>query len=451
MRISSRDRDLIDRRLRDRIPPALAAGIKKVPQTTIVVVATLFLTSEAMAKIEAGAKPYVAIENQDNADVDLGTAENAEQEGRFFEKSYSKEELDKTYPSVNTPPQLKQRLAAEVNGILHQMAHAQRNSTTNHYRKELLTVNPSEEDYFLHLDALKDAPKERKTDGDALRNFWRAETNKAVTKSARKRFNLFDRFKKGLNFNFGFAEIFSPTTTEASSNEAPKGKIKYGLVLREINPDPNAPKSAAVGRTTSESFQNAGHAEVEWTIGPLAEESNRSLFNVKAPNLNQPAPMPTTLWGRIKAPSANFRGNIRPNHIEKVDENTQNFRPTFKWDIEQEQGYYQLTYETGSDPKLWHGEHTFRLPLYNGMHIGRRFDDRFELLETGAYNIVVDKHFPVMSIHYLHVQDQLGTDLSYTLSKDDSLTFSARSSANEKETDKEKNYEKYALKYIKKL
>ena len=51
--------------------------------------------------------------------------------------------------------------------------------------------------------------------------------------------DILTKLKTGLNFNLDMAELFS----KKKKSQTQSGTVPYGLVLREINPDPNAPRA----------------------------------------------------------------------------------------------------------------------------------------------------------------------------------------------------------------
>ena len=94
MRFSAEDRRQLARRIKNRLPAALTSiRLRRIPQLMLVISATVFLTPEAKAKIEANEVTPV------------------------FTKIYSKEELQKKLPP-NPVSNLGDRILAEVEPAL---------------------------------------------------------------------------------------------------------------------------------------------------------------------------------------------------------------------------------------------------------------------------------------------------------------------------------------------
>src|SRR5690606_23849226 len=50
---------------------------------------------------------------------------------------------------------------------------------------------------------------------------------------------------------------------------------------------------------------------------------------------------------------------------------------------------------------------TFKVPVVGTLEVGRRFDDKFHVIQTSAYNILVDKRMPLVSVHYMNMEQRL--------------------------------------------
>jgi hypothetical protein len=152
----------------------------------------------------------------------------------------------------------------------------------------------------------------------------------------------------------------------------------------------------------------AGHAEVKWTIGPLNEDNERPVFTA-------PPPEGEAVGGRFggsKYPRAKFKGNATPENFENLAKVDNKNPPLWRFDIAQEDDLYKLTYRTQMSGKKVNAEHTFRVPIAGTAALGRRFTDNWDVIETSAYNILYDKRLPMLSVHYMHIEQRYKADIA---------------------------------------
>lgn len=394
----------MDRRLKDRLPPVLTAPFRRLPQLALIVTATIFLSPAAMAQIASSKVAPVWT-------------------------TYSKDELKKTMPA-NPVTTLEGRVLSEVNELFKRMTAAQTDPL-----KALAVTQPDKTTTLVQMAALKDPPVRAATNVDGIRGLLAGEMQKAGSAQGKRHFNYVDKFNSGLGFNLDIASVFGGGKKEGQKAE---GTVRYGLVLEEINPDPNAPQRAAVGDMQSE-MAFAGHADVKWSIGPIDEAHGRKLFNVADVDAKSEQGMMKYL------PKPGFNGKVTPENFENLAKVNKDNMPAWRLDLSQEQGYYTLIYRTKPSGERLSEEHQFMAPI-GDMKVGRRFNDKFEVIQTSAYNILIDKRLPLISIHQMHIEERYTADCTYVIDGH-SIGVTARAEAKGKVTDEATRPEGYTLNY----
>jgi hypothetical protein len=412
MRINPDERRKLNRRLRSRIAPAIFSGIKQIPKIAIVVSATFFMTPEARSEVDKKqSAPILVLSAEAEDDV----------------TTYSKEDLEKTMPE-NPSITLNERILSEMNSLLRQMGK----SAGSTEGKESLTKNPSRRDYFDHLQAFKEAPKTTKANPEKMRRAFAAGTQEALSDRVKSKIGLFGAFKSGLKMNFDIKNLFSSSDKEVKKSS---GKVRYGLVLKDIKPDKDAPDRAAIGEDLNE-MQYAGHADVEWTIGPLSEKESRKLFSV--PNANMDSQknsgsasstnnsQPKDLWDSV-LPEGKFEFSAKPDDVENLNSvESENNLPPVMWSMKQSQDYWLLQYKTKTDGTKIEAFHTFKVPIYGTLKVGRRFDDNWNVISTSAYDILIDKRAPIVSIHYMNLEERFKGTLDHAIDTKTSVNLTAQ-------------------------
>lgn len=410
MRITAEERRLMNRRNKDRIPPALRAAVKALPAFVMVVSTTLFVSPEAWAKvIEGKARAMVVV-----SDVD--------EHGNTFTKRYSKEELQKKMPG-NPVIGLDYRIAQEVTGVINQVGTNLGGGDQSKIIADARTSQPAKDDLLFRAATLQEGPSTRHANIEAMRVMLASETQKAASTKAKTKFDFVSKIGAGFKFNLDIKSLFSRSGAKPSAPVAQSGNVRYGLIVEDIVPDLKSPKRAALGSSAAEEMKYAGHAEVRWTIGPISESRNAPIFapvassadTVSARKTGSAAPgHDDDLFARVKIPSPNFNGTATPENFENFAKVDKANMPAWRFDLVQEDGYYNMSYRTATNGKRLSVEHNFRIPVAGTVEIGRRFDDKWDVLETSAYNILYAKNAPLLSVHYLPVEDRLKADLNKT-------------------------------------
>jgi hypothetical protein len=81
--------------------------------------------------------------------------------------------------------------------------------------------------------------------------------------------------------------------------------------------------------------------------------------------------------------------------------------------LTQVDGLYSLIYQTNTKFEVQKLEHEVRAPLYGSLALGRRFNDKWEVTQTSAYNILVAAKAPAVSIHYLNLEKRYKGEAAY--------------------------------------
>jgi hypothetical protein len=239
-----------------------------------------------------------------------------------------------------------------------------------------------------------------------MRNYLRGQTEKALGEAVKSKVSFYKALKEGLSFNLNMGSWFAPK----SEPTVQSGQIRYGLIVQDIVPTKRGPAQAAINDSISEDLRYAGQAEVKWTIGPVTELENRQIFT------ETPAPGESaeSFWSRLSVPKPNFAGKIEPATAESGPVVTgKGLGQGFKVSMTQEDGLYQVVMVTSSLLKKDRLSHEFRIPVVGNMKIGRRLDDKFEAVQTSAYNVLIDKRAPIVNIHYVNAEDRFRLEAAY--------------------------------------
>lgn len=393
MRIDAKDRRNILRRMRFQLPQIMRNFGKRGKESFLVLMVTFFITPETLAQIATKSVEPV------------------------FTKTYKKEELNFHAPANPNGGRaidniLKDHLTALAQRVTQQQSGGNRKLIEYQAGQAELT----KEQWSMQLDGVREST-ERKLDGDGLREFMLGQTQKALGDHAKDNVSFYQRFKSGMSLKFNIGEFFGVKKHNQEFANVPQGKIRYGLLVKDIIPANDAVAMASLGGSEEEEMRYAGHADVHWTIGPLEEEAGRKVFNFSEtiespPNADSHVTI-ASMMERIKLPSTTFGMRVEPGNADQQFTNVSGGMP-IKTTIEQEQGLYRLTYmassSAGSKGQM---AHEMRVPIAGDMSLGRRFDEKFNVVQTSAYNILMDKRFPVISVHYMNLEDRYRAEAGF--------------------------------------
>lgn len=389
MRITPLERRALIRRLKNRLPLALrptALG----PRLAVVIVTNLWLAPEALAQFRANPANFTLVEQSRTGP-----------EGDDRVKTYTKDELSQKSPA-NPTPDIGQVVQSQVSSLLQSMGQHQSMGKIMEVYNGAAAKNKS--DFALYAAAMRDDRLSPQTEGDKLRGNLSTVAQNTATDRAMKSNELLSKIKTGFNFSLDIANIFS------KKSKPQQGTVKYGLILQGISPDPNAPDRAAVGESVEEQMAYAGRAEVLWTIGPINEQSTKPFSDAVSASALQQTPKPS-IWSRFKAPSGKFNAKVDPVAVDSLKNGPPAGIPGMAVTMTQEQGLYQIMYQTKANFEKDKVEHQVKAPISGELALGRRYNDNFEVIQTSAFNVLVDKRAPAVNIHYLNLEDRYTADL----------------------------------------
>lgn len=405
MRISPAERQFMDRRARERLPAALRKMLKGVPALVLIVSATISFSAEALAKMQSStANPSISI-----------TASESDS----FTKTYSKEELSKQMPA-NPIVGLNARLMSELTGLINGIGRSLGGSDQRKAVEGLKTAIPTDENINYHIATLHDKPETRPADGSAIRQFFGGEAQKVGSSAVKSRLPILGSIGNGFNFNLDFDTFFG----ESKKKNEQTGKIRYSLILKDIQPAAESEDRAAVSDMSQE-MQYAGHADVEWTIGPLMEDHNRKILS--EPPI-EPAKIEARSFFGMRIPKFSFKGAVKPENFDNLTKVKKDALPSWRLDLGQSEGFYNMVHRADFKGKKLSEEHLFRVPVAGTVELGRRFSDNWDVMQTSAYNILYDKRLPLLSVHYLNIEQRYSADLGTKIA-DATVSVSARTEA----------------------
>ncbi len=406
MRISPTERQDMDRRNRERLPAACLSLFKGLPAFVLIVSATISFTPEAMAKMKDSESSPIIMVKQEAAP-------------NILVKTYSKEELSKTMPG-NPVTNLNQRLMSELTGLINGLRNSFGGSDQAARLDALKTLTPTEDDVNFHHAVLKDAPKTRKADHLAIRQFMGNEAQKVASSAVKSRLPYLGTLGSGFNFDLNFDTFFG----ESKQKNSHSGQVRYSLILKDIQPA-KGENRAAISSDISDELQYAGHADVEWTIGPMMEEHNRKILAEPPMDLQQ---KDSRSFLGIRIPKFSFKGNVKPENFDNLSKVKKESMPSWLFSLSQTEGFYNMSHRAEFGGKKISTEHLFRTPVAGTIEVGRRFSDNWDVLQTSAYNILYDKRMPLLSVHYLNIEQRYAADVGTTVGGT-SVSVTARNKA----------------------
>ena len=403
MRITPSERRNLIRRLKNRIPRAWRKGVSRPQRLALVIMTNVWLLPGAAAQAKAL-----------NTDLILVEESSSGRDPEVFSRSYTKEELAQKSPE-NPTASFGEVIKGQVTSLLQSVT----SSSGNGKLMELYNAAPAvtKSDFALYAAAMRDdRMTQRSVDGDGIRSHMSGQFQGVATDRAVKSNDILTKLKTGMNFNLDMAELFS----KKKKSQTQSGTVRYGLILQEINPDPNAPPRAAVRDSVEEQMAYAGQAEVVWTIGPVSEENVRpfSGADAGAPALGSTeaggtisAANSSSVLSQVKMPSGKFNAKVEGANGDAIKAGPQAGIPAIKYTMSQEQGLYSLMYQTKANFEKDKMEHQFKVPVAGELAFGRRYNDNFEVIQTSAFSVLVDRRAPIVNIHYMNVEDRYAADM----------------------------------------
>jgi hypothetical protein len=181
-----------------------------------------------------------------------------------------------------------------------------------------------------------------------------------------------EAIKSGFRFDF---------TKKSGASRGPQATpVRYGLILRDIEPSKETYAVAALG-ADMQLFQQAPRAELVYDIGPLPMiENNARVFSV---NLSEPAKQERQWTSYL--PDYHFKGKVvskgRPTLAQPI--------PKQGLTLEQADGLYNTEIIFANGLRKESIVHRFFIPVYGSMRIAEEYDEQFrprKVLFTDIYS-----------------------------------------------------------------
>lgn len=417
MRITWKERRFLQRRLQHRLPAACWSWPKGVPRLGLFIVASIFIDAKVLAQAaKNGPVTSVLVPLGLQADNGSDGASSRTQSQGIYTRQWTKEDLKLSLPA-NPLATLDQRVAHEVAQMFGQMARNQGGLKQTQRREQLLSRMPTRDEFSVAVASMKEAPKSKNSNIDEVRAFLAGEAQAASAQRVRDQSEILQKLTGGMNFNLDVSSIFG--TGEASKAQ-PRAQ-RYGLILKSIDGSNGAQDIASLNDVGDE-MAFAGRADVEWTIGPIDEETGRI---IGTPSVSDTDSAGGGLFGWLRLPKAKFKTNAKPE-LENPADLGKGTLPNWTVQVAQEENFYILTYKTKATGERISEEHQVRIPMVGEMAIGRRFNDRWDALQSSLFNVLVDQRLPSVNLHVLHLEQRMRAEAGYKINNNTTLGLEGR-------------------------
>jgi hypothetical protein len=192
----------------------------------------------------------------------------------------------------------------------------------------------------------------------------------------------------------------------------------------------------------------AGQAEVVYTIGPVDKDGSSPLRSINNSAVYVAPEEEQSILSNIALPSLpQFKFDANVNTLQDWEEIRQaKGLPGMRIVLNQTEGYYQLVYDTQENFKPAASTHQVNIPLVGELKVGRRFNDKMEVLETSAYNILIDKNLPAVNVVYFNQEDRYEGSLSAS-ARSANVKVKANVPRNKDKARSDRNTENYQVEY----
>ncbi len=248
-----------------------------------------------------------------------------------------------------------------------------------------------------------------KVDGDAVRVHLLGQTRKSTEVKFKEAFPIVDRIRQGVSFNYSFNK------KKSSNVIANRPKIRYGLVAKDILPA-TAPSVASIGNFNDNELLYSRPATVVYGIEKLDEDTTTyKVFKpYTAQEINPEIGSPISTAEEIfRRPSTDLAFKFEAaNSEDSVSDKVEGGAlPGAKITISQVDGLLSVQLVTTS--RLGKDTLTYdtRLPLYGEASITRKFDDKFQTIQTSAVNLLGKPSAPKLNIHHLKKEEKFKAEL----------------------------------------
>lgn len=333
--------------------------------------------------------------------VAYGNGAAAQPQVSQTEKSWSLAEL---LPPKETwtPPSETTGTWSSTKDVFTRVTRAQNGSNPAlrdfHDRQGLISLDDQE----LRLITLRGIQRVEFQEQSTLRLYMMNQLGRALGDHVRERSAVLQAISSGISFD-----------TKAGleqSRVTPGSPVRYGLVLKDVEPSGNGIHVAALtmdDRYINQILSDDSKARVNWTIGPLAEDSEKRLFE-SALDSGPLGPV-DSLSGLL--PDLRLRGKIAPNF--EGGGGAQSLSG-LRIKVEQPQGLYRMEMITGSGPAQMTQE--VGLPVYGTLRLTRIMDGKFNVSRTSIVNALgFSKSLQLipLNLHYTHTDASMKAESSF--------------------------------------
>lgn len=232
-------------------------------------------------------------------------------------------------------------------------------------------------------------------------------SSRILGQSITERIEVLTAFQRGLQFDMNLKTLFS-----SGGSSAPAAtELRYGLVLKDIEPSSDSARQAAIGEFKPEDLAYAGQARVVWGIEPILRRPDQPMFAVSRPMTDYADPSKADtrgLFSTISLPEPDFTGRVTP---KPSTEGLKDGIPPLHITIEQKQGYYWTEIHSKANFKKEYIKYGARLPFYKAAHVQQIFTEEFDSERTSICNLLGDAHKPIVNINYIHADERYSGDL----------------------------------------
>lgn len=254
----------------------------------------------------------------------------------------------------------------------------------------------------------------------ALLGKLRSNGEAHVSKLIKDRFRFIDDLQGGVNVKLKLG--FWKEDTKRNIEPAP---LKYGLVLKNIEPASESVLYAAQGTFDPAQLDNAPKATTSWEIKPINDSNNRRFFSRSIANTSfiaDSADSSPDLFDRLSEldlPDPDF--DLKAAPVSSVDKHLAAKRGgmdsssmlAMKLSLRQEEGLYKLDYFTQERNDANKYKHNFMMPLYSGLSLSQERNGEFAMVRTSLHNVLFMRHMPTLNLHYLPIENKYNSDLDY--------------------------------------
>ncbi len=184
-----------------------------------------------------------------------------------------------------------------------------------------------------------------------------------------------EKIKQGFRFDQS-----APKVSDAKASVFTGPQIRYGLVLRNIEPNQEENLKIASLATDSDHsyFLNAPKANVEYEIGPIAVSPAPQTYNFNA----APDVAPKSFNWKEHIPDHRFRGRFSPRGLPTAAKPI----PDQTLVLEQVEGLYSTEIQFVNGLQKESVLHRFNLPIYRDLKVYEEYNEKFQPLRAVLSN-----------------------------------------------------------------